>query len=182
MADTIVDALYTDTKTLIVYLEQQNEVSMRAVADTSLTKSLVLAAASLYESLIQDAIVEFAKEKTANTETLVEFLKNKAIERQYHSFFQWEQRNANKFFSLFGPLFSEYMRQQVRASEDLQKSIAAFMELGELRNRLAHQNFAAFVIDKTAAEIYDLHKLAIPFVESFPQKLREFLEPAGSRR
>jgi hypothetical protein len=67
------------------------------------------------------------------------------------------------------------MRQQVDASDDLQKSIAAFMELGEMRNRLAHQNFAAFVVDKTAAEIYDLHHLTISFVESLPQRLRDFV-------
>jgi hypothetical protein len=172
---TIIDVLYVDNKALVDYLQQQNEVSLRALADSSLTKSLVLAAASFYETRIKDAIVEFAKENTGNAGLLVEFLKNKALERQYHTFFQWGRPNANQFFSLFGTAFAEHMRKQVEASDGLQRSIAAFMELGELRNRLAHQNYAAFVIDKTAAEIYDLHKRAIEFVEDLPQQLRDFI-------
>lgn len=173
MPPTIVDTLYDDTKTLVDYLGQQNEVSMRAVADTALTKSLVLAAASFYEASIKDTIMDFAKERTGNTEALVEFLRNKALERQYHTYFQWDRRNANQFFSLFGSVFADHMRELVQASDDLQTSIAAFMELGELRNRLAHQNFAAFVVDKTAAEIYELHKLAVAFVNELPGRLRE---------
>ena len=50
-------------------------------------------------------------------ELLVSFVNNKAISRQYHTYFSWKDTNANSFFGLFGDIFSNFIKQEVRNSE-----------------------------------------------------------------
>ena len=50
----------------------------------------------------------------------------------------------------------------------------AFMEIGRDRNRLVHQNFGSFSLEKTSSEIYDAFRLATKFVDWFPDALREY--------
>ena len=39
-------------------------------------------------------------------------------------------------------------------------------------NRLAHQNFVGFSMEKTAEEIFTLYKTALPFIDTFRRELR----------
>jgi methionyl-tRNA synthetase len=101
------------------------------------------------------------------------FVRNKAIARQYHTWFTWDARNANNFFGLFGAQFKAIMTQRVTASEELQSSVKAFLELGAERNRLVHENFATFQMEKTLQEIYALYNLANKFVDALPKAFRD---------
>ena len=53
-------------------------------------------------------------------------------------------------------------------------AIEAFLEIGRERNRLVHQNFGTFTLEKTSKEIYDTYRSAVEFVEWVPRELREF--------
>ena len=48
------------------------------------------------------------------------------------------------------------MRAQVREDEKLATGVKAFLELGDIRNSLVHQEFGPFPLEKTVAEIYSL--------------------------
>jgi hypothetical protein len=100
-------------------------------------------------------------------------VKNKAVSRQYHTWFSWEKRNANQFFGLFGDEFRRPMVAKIDASPEMQKSIQAFLELGNERNKLVHQNYVGFPMEKTLNEIYQLHRDACLFVDGL---LVEFLD------
>ena len=52
-------------------------------------------------------------------------------------------------------------------------SVAAFLELGNERNRLVHQNYATFPMEKTLDEIYLLYRRALTFVDLLPTALRD---------
>ena len=95
-------------------------------------------------------------------------MRSKAIARQYYTLFNWEARNANQFFGLFGEAFKASMDQRVKDSEELQTAIRAFLEVGNERNKLVHQDYANFPLDKTLPEIYGLYQKALTFVELFP--------------
>ncbi|RRR67698.1 MAG: hypothetical protein EI684_18570 [Candidatus Viridilinea halotolerans] len=114
-------------------------------------------------------------EQTCTNHPVLNFVKNKGLERQYHTLFDWERRNANKFFSLFGSDFRDFMSAVIREEPGIDAAIRAFLELGETRNQLVHQNFANFPLEKTADEIYELYKTAVVFVDEIPIKLREFV-------
>jgi hypothetical protein len=171
---TIIDLVYNDNQTLIKFLEERGEISLKSSASESFRKSLLLAVASYFESVVQDAIREIVEVNLANARPLYEFVKNKAMARQYHTFFNWDARNANSFFGLFGGDFKDFMIAKVKDDSALEAGIKAFLQLGESRNELVHENFATFVLDKTAEEIYELYKKALRFVETFPLSLSEF--------
>lgn len=176
MDKTIIDTVYEENQELDRYLISHNEISLQSNFDSNFRKTLLLSIGSYFEDLIKNHILEFAEEQARAAEPLIEFLKNKAIERQYHTYFNWDKRNANAFFGLFGSGFKGFMEVEINKESDLQVSISAFLELGEIRNQLVHQNYATFPMDKTVEEIYKLYQKALLFVEAFPKKLRVYLD------
>ena len=121
-----------------------------------------------------DDLLTFVKEVSSENERLVEFVKNKAISRQYHTFFNWDLQNANAFFGLFGDSFKTFMAEKTKNDSNLAEAIKAFVELGRERNRLVHQDFGIFSLEKTTEEIYKLYETALPFVQCIPEKLHSF--------
>jgi hypothetical protein len=65
------------------------------------------------------------------------------------------------------------MGDRIRRVEELQSSVRAFLEIGNERNRLVHQDYATFQIEKTLDEIYILYQSALKFVEALPTALRD---------
>jgi hypothetical protein len=105
------------------------------------------------------------------------FVQNKAISRQYHSWFGWGETNANQFFGLFGSEFRSTMIGKVKASDQLNSAVRAFLELGGERNKLVHQDYATFPLEKSLDEIYELYRTALMFVEQLPAALQESDRP-----
>ncbi len=174
--DTIVDSLHRDFRALLAFLDEKKEVSLRSVADDNLRKTLLIAAASSFERCLTEIVIDYAKEATSEDHVLVWLVKRKAVSGQYHRWFEWDRKNVNGFFSLFGKTFRKYAETTVKNDEELQSSIHAFLEIGRLRNQLVHQDFGSFTLEKTSQEIYDLYTSAEKFVEWFPNTIRQFAE------
>ena len=74
------------------------------------------------------------------------------------------------------------MKKKVEDDEELSDAIRAFLEIGNDRNRLVHQDFGSFFLEKTAEEIYSRYRSAIKFVDAVPEALSEFTEmPVGGK-
>ena len=174
MNKTIVDQLYHEFKELVSYLDQTGQISFHDVANKNFTKVLLLAAASYFEDRLIKELIQFIKTSARENELLVEFCKNKAISRQYHTYFDWDKKNTNRFFSLFGDPFRKSMEKAIKDDDKLATSIQAFLEIGGERNRLVHQNFGTFTLEKTTDEVYQLYEKALYFVEVLPKKLEQF--------
>jgi hypothetical protein len=170
---TAIDGLYEDAKAIIKTLEQGPEVSLQVTVGDNFRKVLLLAAASYFEHRVCNSVLEFVRERSGGSVLVEMFVRNKAVARQYHTWFKWEESNANQFFGLFGPEFTAAMKQKVKASDPLRASIQAFLELGNERNKLMHQDYATFPLEKTLDEIYSLYSSALSFVEQLPASLRE---------
>jgi hypothetical protein len=171
MDTTIIDQLYADNASVLAHLLEANEISMYSDLDGKLKKVLVMSAASYFEAEIRSIVEVFVSRASNANAAVIGLVKNKAIERQFHTFFSWKERNANLFFSLFGEAFSKHCREQVKSNSEMTGAIAAFMELGETRNKLAHLNFGAFPVEKTSAEIYGLYQRAMPFLTFVRKRL-----------
>jgi hypothetical protein len=65
------------------------------------------------------------------------------------------------------------MKNKISESADLKDSIAAFMEVGSERNKLVHQDYATFQLEKTMDEVYVLYQKASKFVDGVPLFLRD---------
>jgi hypothetical protein len=168
---TVIDALYEQNKAALTFLSEAGEVSLASDLDNKLKKHLVMAAASFFETRVRELIESFANDASSGNPAIVSLIKVKALERQYHTYFDWEKRNANKFFSHFGEPFNSQCRHRVANSDELGVAVSSFLELGEMRNKLAHLNFALFPIEKTSDEIYALYKKASGFVEFIAESL-----------
>lgn len=147
---------------------------MQAVADENFRKSLLLAAASYFERRMTETVLSFVEEPTNPNVLVAALVRNKAVSRQYRTWFQWETGNANSFFGLFGSDFRVFMKRRVKDDDRLDDSVRAFLELGRERNRLVHGDFGTFTLEKTTKEIHALYGRALHFVEAVPGALREF--------
>ena len=174
MASTVVDRLRGEFAGLIAVLDKAGEISLRSTADDNLRKALLLAAASHFEHRITEEVLFFVSETTNDHGLTTSLVRNKAVSRQYHSWFNWDAKNANSFFALFGEEFRNFMKNKVDKDDVLDSSIRRFLEIGSIRNRLLHQDFGSFFLEKTSDEIYDLYRSAMTFVDAFPLALREF--------
>ena len=135
---------------------------------------LLLAAASYFERRLTEEVVLFVQDVTAKDHVVTWLIRKRVVERRYHSWFDWNRPNANLFFSMFGDSFRDDMKRIVDNDDELSASIVAFMEIGRERNRLVHQDFASFTLEKTSTEIYDAYRRATMFVEWFPRELRRY--------
>lgn len=161
---SLVDKLRIEQAALLEFLAAHNELSFLASVEDMQRKTLLLGIASFFEHTIQEMLLRFVHARSAGDEAVVAMLKKKAIDRQYHTYFDWRGSNANSFFGLFGQTISDRCKKAVKESTDLDKSVRAFLELGNLRNELVHINFLTYPLEKTAEEIYALYKVAAPFL------------------
>ncbi len=169
---TPVDRLYQESSSVLTALGQ-GEPSLVVAAGDNFRKALVLASASYFEHRVSTCVLEFVRERTNGNGLVVGFVKNKAISRQYHTWFKWDETNANQFFGLFGSAFKQMMCERVKTDESLRASIRAFLEVGNERNKLVHQDFASFALEKTLDEIYTLYRQSLLFVDGLPAYLRD---------
>jgi hypothetical protein len=171
--DTTIDKFFEEANAVVQLLLDQKQVSLQVTAADHFRKALLLASASYFEQRVCHAVLEFVRQRSKGSLLIENFVKNKAVSRQYHTWFSWEKRNANQFFGLFGDEFRRPMVAKIDASPEMQKSIQAFLELGNERNKLVHQNYVGFPMEKTLNEIYQLHRDACLFVDGL---LVEFLD------
>jgi len=162
---SIVDRIYQDNLDILMFLEEKKELSFIIQFNIVFTKTLLLSAASYFEHEICRMVQAFIEHKAQNDECIIAIVKQKAIDRQYHTYFDWDGKNANKFFSLFGSTFKEKRLQDIKNNPALQPAIKSFLELGNERNKLVHQNFADCTIEKTAEEVYLLYQQAAIFID-----------------
>ena len=178
MGSTIVDRLYLEFQEIVDNLDQ-TELSLRVAAEQILQKSLLVAAASHFEHEVKSQITNLVMKQDGGNELILEFLRNKAIERQYHTYFQWRGNNANSFFGLFGEGFKAHMTKRVKTDRDYEEAISAFLELERERNRLVHEDFGNFPLEKTSEEIFDLYRKASLFVTSIETSFSEYLRSSS---
>lgn len=170
---TVVDVLYEEFEELNKYFERQGELSFQVSVEGHLKKGLLLAAASYFETNIIESLNTFFAEISHSNSITTSFIKNKALNRQYHILFDWDDNKGyNKLFAYLGNHFKEYMTKNIKENKRLATSINAFMQLGAERNRLVHLNYAVYAVPKTIVEVYELYNQAMYFVFLFPDFLR----------
>mgnify|MGYP004713346167 CR=1 FL=1 len=175
MSETIVDTLHSDFSILLNYLTDKNEISFQNLVNDNFRKSLLLSSASYFENALSECVYRFVVECTFERHIIAFMVRRNVIERKYHTWFEWgKSNNANSFFAIFGEEFSNYAKAYVRENDSIARAIKAFLDIGTDRNRLVHQNFASFTLEKTSEEIYRDFLLAKQFVDWFPVFLKDF--------
>lgn len=175
---TFLDAVYDQSRSLKDYLREQDQISFASEVDNQSRKALLLSAASYFENKLTDILLQHMKYVTNQNTMIISFVKSKAISRQYHTYFKWDEVHANQFWGLFGEDFKKEMKELVRNDRELDKAVRAFLEIGNERNKLVHSNFAIYTLEKTLEEIYNLSKTGEKFLDFLEQRFP--CTPAGT--
>ena len=150
---------------LYSYLLCSGQVSSATQVNNHYRKILLFSCASYYESQINEILNSFVN-KNSSDERLNNFIINKAINRQYHTYFDWKQSsNINGFLGLFGSNFKNRISKEIKDSPELCEYVRAFLIIGAERNKLAHENFLEYELNKTTEEIITLHNNASKFID-----------------
>lgn len=149
-----------------------SELSLSVAVDANFRKAILLASASYFEKRVCELITDYARSHVSD-ERLICFINNKALSRQYHTFFNWDAKNCNNFLGLFGDDFKREFASKISANPLLEVAIKNFIEIGGERNRMVHQDFGQYSLEKTSEEIINLHVAA----KSFILELRSSLIP-----
>lgn len=165
-----IKSLYDEYGELIEFCRSNGQISFELYINDTYKKALLLSAASYFEAVITRAIHDFVNGKTRNNPEIVAFVDNKAVKRQYHTFFNWDGKNANQVFGLFGDTFKRRAREEIQ-TKSLDDAEVAFLSIGQERNRLVHQNYIEAQINDTFEEIYIKYEKACDFVELITQLL-----------
>ena len=150
------------------------DMSLALRVEAEFKKALVMAAASYFESTLTGIVLEAFDEGTNGNGVLVSFVRAKAVERRYHDWFNWKVSNANQFFGAFGTDFKEHMERKQKGAPEARRAVSAFLQLGHLRNEVAHKNYAVYSVQLTVDEIVRLYEDASKFVSEFADDVRQF--------
>lgn len=169
---SVVDTIYNDFRDAVQVLQDAKQISLQIMLEANLRKTLLLGAASYFEMRLTREVQAFTDEVTNRNEMVGTLIQQKAITRQYHSWFDWDKNNANKFFGMFGPVFKSHMAEILAKDAQLNDDIRSFLLIGAQRNYLVHSDYVSVYIDKTPAEIYSLYEAANRFVDTIGGELR----------
>src|SRR6185503_18801389 len=149
-------------------LVKLGEPSLGIWATDYLKRSLVLLAASYFECQTR-AILESYVKTHSGTDIAAAFLL-KSMDKQYHTYFDWENRSANKFFSLFGIAFKKEVLDDIKRDARLEEGISAFLEIGDTRNKLVHEGIVGLALNPSHDDFYSLYKRALYFLDYLKTK------------
>ncbi len=148
---------------LRTFLIEHSQISLLNAAEDNARKTLVLSAASLFEDRITKALLAYVEKVSAADACVISLVRNKAVKRQYHTFFEWDKRKLGAFPTLLGETLGGAIKEAIRTSPQ-KENAEAFLEIGAKRNSLVHENFADYSLDITGEEIRVLCEKADQFV------------------
>lgn len=167
----------TEHEAVLSYLLESGEASYAATLEVTVPKVFLLASASWVEARVQQIMLEFFRAVAGNHVQVAEFIRIGAMTRKYHTWFDWEGRTPAKFFAQFGADMKRRGKELYKHDVEFAGEYDAFLELGDLRNQLVHQNYAAFTLQKTVDEVRSLFLAADKFVDRLPDLLRQDVRP-----
>ncbi len=165
MSVASIEAFYQGHAELIAYLLKNGEITFVSDATDNFRRSLILAVASHFEAEISAIVRALPGHHSKNNPMLIALVDQKAVSRQYHTYFQWEGTSGNSFFSMFGPAYKAMCQKKVKEDSSFDQSVRAFLSLGSTRNQIVHLNFVEFSVDKTPEDIIKEFRLAQTFVD-----------------
>ena len=173
--DSAIDRCYEECRELLSIAERGGELSLVASSTAIIQKHFAICIASHFEKVLCESIEAYFQTVSGTHIPAVSFAKNKAISRQYHTWFNWDGNNANCFFGLFGEGFKHFMKERAQKDSELDEAIRSFIELGRSRNELVHRDLALTSFDNTLDELFAKYKSACSFVDLFPNILHEYV-------
>jgi hypothetical protein len=162
---TQIDRIFNEFKDSADLLMKQGEVSLSIALDENLRKILILSAASYFEYRLSNIVLNFVEKTTQKNTLILPLIKQKVIIKQYHSWFDWESKNANKFFSMFGEKFKIEISKKIELDSTKKECMISFMSIGNQRNMIVHNDYSTYTIEYTPDELFVRYQSANRFID-----------------
>jgi hypothetical protein len=147
-------------------LETGGHLSLLVTAEDVLRRNLLIAAASYFEYELGQRIDRVFSGQGC-TEECISIIRNKAISRQFYSYFDFKVANTNRLFAAFGVPCKDRAVGAIKDSTELKEAQQAFLEICSLRNNMVHENFAAFSMDISTDDVYAKFEKGVLFLDFF---------------
>lgn len=170
--NTEVERIYLEIVSARDIISKHGTASDIIAFEAMAAKYVLLSAASYFEKTVCDAILKYA-ESAGTSPAILSFIDGQALKRKYHTLFDWECSNINKFIRLFGNDFFKFMEPKL-AEDGVRNAIQEFLFLGQTRNALVHDNFAEYKLDVTADDIKAKFDSACPLMNILTDSFAEF--------
>lgn len=161
-----VTALKENSDEIKAALRDAGHLSLLVAAEDALRRNLLIAAASFFEHELGGRIDRVFSGQGCSPEC-ISLIRNKAITRQFYSYFDFKSINTNRLFASFGVDCKDRASAELKASVELKEAERSFIELCALRNNMVHENFAAFSMDASSDEIYQKFEKGCLFLDFF---------------
>ncbi|WP_413853780.1 HEPN domain-containing protein [Candidatus Ruminimicrobium bovinum] len=172
MNKTSIHNLYTEYRKIKKILEKSGEISVLTDYTNTMRKVLILSSASLFEVQMTDMLKNYVYSVSNQNKQLVSFIEKQALERKYHTLFDWDSNNVNRFLKLFGKDFETSINRKFQEEGKRKKNMIDFIELGHNRNLFAHEDFARYEYNsKNPEEIFKQYKSARKFIPFIKEQL-----------
>lgn len=143
-------------------------------------KAIAVSVASYFEVETKSVVLSLAKDLIGRQgKILTNLIENRILDRGYHTLFAWKdpKPNAKMFYSFFSSKsvkFTDFMRGKEKEDGEFAAAAACFVELGQARNILVHNDLAAVPFDLSIEEIEEKYKKAQKFLPKFRIYALEF--------
>lgn len=174
MDSSFIIAIYDQNIEVIDFLGEKGEVSFQQRIEEPFRKYFLISCASFLEEKTKLCLKEFFQNNGDKRGLVSNFLGKASLSRGFHTLFDWESGNANKFFSHFGEEFKDEILKKAKSDSEFQQNMHSFMEIGRERNRHIHNDIANMQLDKTAKEIRQHFVCGNKFVDDFFDFLRSY--------
>lgn len=152
------------------YLRKAEQISFAVDVERELSKVLVLSAASYFEHRISTAIGAMADGPAdPRLSTLVRL---KAVKRQYHTYFDWDNEKLGAFRTMFGDAVADDLKSRASTDEKFKNGQQAFLKIGHERNLIVHENFATYTLADTLDVWLARYDQALVFVAAVEDLLK----------
>lgn len=168
---SFIETFYTRHLEMHQYLLDKKEVSFASDLNTTFARSLVLAIASFFEHEVTEIVRQVPAVHAKGQPMIAAMIEKNVITRKYHTWFDWDKRSAGPFLAMFGSDYKSAVQDRLKKGGPDHNAIAAFLELGDLRNRLVHQNYIQFQVEKTFEELHALFRDALPVLKFMRESL-----------
>jgi len=129
------------------FLNKNSELSNAMFIGSIIPKIAIISAASEYEKRILTLLEQSASNLDNKEGLILGLVRNKAIKRQYHTYFDWDNLKIGSFQSLVGPKLSKLLNDKMNKNSVFKQSVQSFLEIGGYRNILVHSDFLSCPIN-----------------------------------
>lgn len=181
--ETFINKSWESFNEIIHSLNNNNNISLIDNVGKVYRTTLTIEAAAYCEARMVCELRKIYYDGTGS-DTLANFVYRSALERKFHTLFQWneweegkgwkDKKGANFFYSMFGPDFKKHMKVKTENLE-FKGWQDAFIELISTRNRFAHMGSSEHT-HYSASDAFDKFNKAKTFLEMFFEELMCYIK------